>query len=207
MRAALLSSAGLAAALLIALTSTPAAQTKSKARTAPKAVTKKSGQPVNPDAATMADFLKRVDEYVALHKKAEDTIPKLPKEADPKELDTHERALQKLIQDARKDAKQGDLFTPAMQDLVRRYLRPVFTGRAGISIRKEIMDNEYKGNVVLTVNGRYPDEVPISTVPPQVLQQLPKLPEDLEYRFVRDNMILFDPHAHTIPDWVPNAFK
>jgi hypothetical protein len=43
-------------------------------------------------------------------------------------------------------------------------------------------------------------------MPPQVLKQLPKLPEELEYRFVRTNLILFDPHAHTIPDWVERAF-
>jgi hypothetical protein len=60
---------------------------------------------------------------------------------------------------------------------------------------------------VLTPNGRYPDDIPVSTVPPQVLQNLPKLPEELEYRFVRQNLILFDPHAHIIPDWVPQAFK
>jgi hypothetical protein len=69
------------------------------------------------------------------------------------------------------------------------------------------MDKEYKGNVILTPNGRYPDEIPVSTVPPQVLQFVPKLPEDLEYRFVRQNLILFDPHSHLIPDWVPQAFK
>jgi hypothetical protein len=69
------------------------------------------------------------------------------------------------------------------------------------------MDNEYKGNVVLAVNGRYPDEVPNSTVPPQVLSELPKLPEEMEYRFIRTNMILFDPHAHLIADFVERAFR
>ena len=58
----------------------------------------------------------------------------------------------------------------------------------------------------LAVNGRYPDEVPISTVPPQVLAQLPKLPEELEYRFIQNNLILFDPHSHTIADFVERAF-
>ena len=94
-----------------------------------------------------------------------------------------------------------------MQTLVRRLLVPIFRGTDGAHVRAEIMDNEYKGNVVLRPNGRYPDEIPVSTVPPQVLQFLPKLPEELEYRFVRQNMILFDPHAHVIPDWVPQAFK
>jgi hypothetical protein len=113
----------------------------------------------------------------------------------------------RLMQDARKTAKQGDLFTPAMQRLVRNLLRPVFSGPDARQLRAEILDNEYKGDVKVAVNARYPDEVPISTVPPQVLAQLPKLPEELEYRFVRTNMILFDPHAHIIADFVPQAFK
>jgi len=44
-------------------------------------------------------------------------------------------------------------------------------------------------------------------MPPQVLKSLPKLPEQLEYRFVLTNLILFDPHAHIIPDFVEQAFK
>ena len=44
----------------------------------------------------------------------------------------------------------------------------------------------------LTVNGRYPDTVPLTTIPPQVLQTLPKLTEDLEYRFIGDWLILLD---------------
>ena len=59
----------------------------------------------------------------------------------------------------------------------------------------------------LAVNGRYPDEVPISTVPPQVLAPLPKLPEELEYRFIQNNLILFDPHAHIIADFIERAFQ
>ena len=38
--------------------------------------------------------------------------------------------------------------------------------------------------MTLKVNGRYPDAVPLSTVPPQVLKGLPNLPEELQYRFV-----------------------
>jgi hypothetical protein len=165
------------------------------------------GGQTNPDAATIKDFLGRVDKYVELHKKAEATLPPLPKQTDPNQIDTHERALAKLIQAARAGARPGDLFSPAMQRLVRRLLVPVFRGRDGAQIKSEILDNEYKGSVQLKVNGRYPDEVPISTVPPQVLQQLPKLPEELEYRFVRNHMIIFDPHAHIIPDFVERAFQ
>ena len=163
--------------------------------------------PVNPDAATIEAFKARVDEYVALHRKLESTLPPMPKQTTPQHVDAHERALAKLIQEARVDAKQGDILQPPMQELVRRLLVPVFTGKAGEQIKDEITDKEYKGSVKLVVNGRYPDEVPVSTMPPQVLAALPKLPEELEYRFVLNNLILFDPHAHIIPDFVEHAFK
>ncbi|HVD93013.1 MAG TPA: hypothetical protein VNC21_12045 [Vicinamibacterales bacterium] len=162
---------------------------------------------VNPNAVTIKEFLKRVDVYVALHKKLEATLPALPKQTDPTVIDKHERALARLVQEGRKDAKPGDLLFPAIQRVVRSLLRPIFTGKAGTQIRGEIVDNEYKGNVKLVVNGRYPDEVPISTVPPQVLEALPKLPEELEYRFIQNTLILFDPHAHVIADFMERAFN
>jgi hypothetical protein len=162
---------------------------------------------VNPDAATIKAFTDRVQDYVALHRKLEATLPSLPKQTTPQQMDAHERALAKLIQQARSTAKPGDLFIPSMQRLVRRLLVPVFAGRAGAQIKSEITDNEYKGDVKLVVNGRYPDAVPVSTMPPQVLAELPKLPEELQYLFIRHALILFDPHAHIIPDFMDNAFK
>ena len=57
----------------------------------------------------------------------------------------------------------------------------------------------------LTVNARYPDIVPLTTIPPQVLQTLPKLTEDLEYRFIGNALILLDVHAHIIADFIEDA--
>jgi hypothetical protein len=196
-----------ALALTLGLLGLQAPRVQPPGQRAPETSAKKSVNPNDANAAVIKDFLKRVDEYVALHKKFEDTLPPLPKQTTPQNIDQHQRALAKLIQQGRKGAKQGDLFTPQMQALVRRLLRPVFAGPDGAHVRTEILDNEYKSNVVLTPNGRYPDEIPVSTVPPQVLSNLPKLAEELEYRFVRQNLIVFDPHAHVIPDWVPQAFK
>lgn len=161
---------------------------------------------VNASAAVNQDFLKRVDAYITLHKKLEATLPKLPEQTTPQQIDTHQRALAALIQAARTNAKPGDLLTPAMQQRIRTLLRPVFTGQDGQQIKAEILDKEYKGNVKLIVNGRYPDEVPISTVPPQVLVALPDLPEELEYRFIQNSLILFDSHAHIIVDHMDRAF-
>jgi hypothetical protein len=57
----------------------------------------------------------------------------------------------------------------------------------------------------IAVNERYPDEVPLSTMPPEVLEFLPKMPEELEFRFVGRDLIIMDPHAHLIVDFVRNA--
>ena len=55
------------------------------------------------------------------------------------------------------------------------------------------------------VNGPYPDEEPLSTVPPNVLASLPELPEDIEYRFVGKHLILRDARANLIIDYIANA--
>jgi hypothetical protein len=160
---------------------------------------------VNPDAATIADFMKRVNEYVALHKQLERKLPALPDKATPQQMDTHERALAQLVQENRAGAKPRDIFTEPMQRIIRRLLRQVFRGAGGAQVKKEILE-EYTEPVVVKVNGRYPDTVPLSTVPPQVLKGLPDLPEELEYRFVGDRLILLDPRAHIIVDYMERVF-
>jgi hypothetical protein len=104
----------------------------------------------------------------------------------------------------RSGAKQGDLFTPEAQVVIKRLLATVFGGADGKELKASIMD-ESTVNVKLAVNARYPDSVPISTVPPQVLQTLPELTEDLEYRFIGDNLIILDSHAHVIADYIEDA--
>jgi hypothetical protein len=162
---------------------------------------------VNQDAKVIAEFENRVTTYLELRNKLEDTLKDVPKQTDPTSADRHQRALEKLVQTTRKSAKAGDIFVPEMQQLVRRLLRPIFAGTSGKQMRDEIHDNEYKGNAPLKVNARYPDEVPLSTMPPQVLQALPKLPDELEYRFITTNLILFDPHAHIVVDYMPRAYR
>jgi hypothetical protein len=80
----------------------------------------------------------------------------------------------------------------------------VFGGPGGAALRASIMD-ENPGTLKLAVNDPYPDSVPLSTVPPQVLQGLPKLPEQLEFRFIGNRLILMDLHAHLIVDLIDNA--
>jgi len=157
------------------------------------------------DAAALATMNDRLKDYVDLHLKLEANLPRLPNEATPEQIDKNQRAFEQQMRTARSGAKPGDIFTPEAQVVIKRLLATVFGGPDGKQLRASIMD-ENPASVKLIVNGRYPDAVPISTVPPQVLQTLPKLTEDLEYRFISDNLILLDSHAHVIADYITDAF-
>jgi hypothetical protein len=158
---------------------------------------------VNAAAATQAEFLKRVDAYAQLHKKLEAMLPKLPEQATPQQIDQNQRALGVLVAQARAGAKPGDLFTPDMQRLVRRLFIDVFKGEAGREAKRQIHDEPHP--ITPEINKRYPDVVPLATMPLRVLAELPKLPDELEYRFVDRHLILMDVHAHLILDYVLNA--
>ena len=150
------------------------------------------------------EFTAQVKAYAALRARHEATLPKLPKEATPQQIDFNQRELGRLIKQARAAAKPGDIFTPTMQAYVRTQLVKVFTGPEGAARLASVMDENPVGTRV-AVNDRYPDRIPLSTMPPEVLQVLPKMPEELEYRFVGDNLVILDPHAHIIVDYVPAA--
>src|SRR5918994_5636434 len=77
---------------------------------------------VNQDARLAAEFKARVNAYMDLHAGLESKLPKLSKEATPEEIDRHQRALGRMIADARRTAKPGDLFTRDIRALFRRYL-------------------------------------------------------------------------------------
>ena len=54
----------------------------------------------------------RLRDYIELHLKLERSLPKLPKEATPQQIDSNQRAFEKLMRETRTKAKPGDLFTP-----------------------------------------------------------------------------------------------
>jgi hypothetical protein len=153
---------------------------------------------------TVSDFQKRCDDYVALHKKIESGLPRVPDDASPEQIDLGQQALSKGIRAARASARVGDVFSPAIQAHVRRVLGAIFASGDGKQLRDSILDENPVGAAV-RINGDYPDEIPLSTMPPQVLDALPRLPKELEYRFVGERLILFDHHAHLIVDYIAQA--
>ncbi len=156
------------------------------------------------DLQTVNGFNARVREYAALHNKLESTLPAFATDTSPQLIDKHQRGLEQLMVVSRAAAKRGDIFTPDAERFFRRVLGQVFAGADGRQLKATIMD-ENTADVKLAVNARYPDEIPLSTMPPQVLAVMPKLPDELEYRFIGARLILLDVHAHIIVDYIDNV--
>jgi hypothetical protein len=183
---------------------------------------KAAEQNANPDALVLADFQKRIDAYMAIHKEAAKDAPPRKETKNPADIKAAQDALGAKIRAARATAKQGDILTPEIQNKFRRLAYPVVTsptpqGTVGKEVKKDIKE-ELKENteerkeeggkpVVLKVNATYPDDTPLPTTPPQVLMHLPKLPEQLEYRLIGKNLIIRDVEANIIVDFVPNAIQ
>ena len=166
------------------------------------------GSNVNPDAGLVADFKKRVDEYVKLREKAVAAVPvDLQEKSKPAEITAAEKTLAQKVREARPAAKPGDIFTPATQASFRRLLKPSLTKGPDAADNKAIIkdDAPAANEVPFKVNAEYPKEVPLSTVPPDVLLTLPALPKDVEYRFAGKHLLLFDVKANIIVDFMLNA--
>ena len=111
------------------------------------------------------------------------------------------------IRSARSSVKRGDIFTPATEAMFRRLLRPQVTGTSDAADNKAIIkdDAPKPQEVPFKVNGEYPKDAPLSTVPPDVLKSLPPLPENLQYRFVGRHLILYCTRGNLIVDYMLNA--
>ncbi len=60
---------------------------------------------------------------------------------------------------------------------------PELKGQKGVAT-KEVLKEDAPPPMALKVNVRYPENAPLPTVPPNLLANLPQLPEDLEYRII-----------------------
>ena len=159
---------------------------------------------VNADAQLSVDFLNRVNTYLELHKKLEATLPPLSAKPTPTEIDTHARALARLIAQARSSAAQGDLLTRDVRAYLRRQMNRALAGPDGAAIKASMREDNV-GPVKVRINTRYPDAAPLSTMPPQILAELPKLPGDMEYHFIAERLILLDVHAQMVVDYMDDA--
>jgi hypothetical protein len=148
----------------------------------------------------IADFSARMDAYAALRRELEQGLPALKVTNDPAEIVRTENMLAIRIRQARRHARRGDIFTPNIRAAFRELLRSRTTPGTC-----ELIKDDNPGEFGYDVNGTYPKTQPVSTVPASMLAVLPRLPADIQYRFLRRDLILHDLRANVILDRIENA--
>ncbi len=164
----------------------------------------KSSPKVNQDAAISADFEKRIADYMKLRQSAQAGLTTPKNTPSPTHIIEYQHQLADRIRSARPQAQQGDIFTPEIANVFRRLVSQSVNGPQGIRIRKSYERAEPIRGVHLAVNEAYPDGLPLQSMPPSLLQNLPKLPKELEYRFVDHELVLRDIAANLIVDFIPD---
>ena len=162
------------------------------------------GDTVNADSAIVQDFEKRVADYVQLRKTVESKLSKLRSTESTEKIAHNQHELAEGIMKARGSARQGDIFTPAVDKEFRRLMGFAMQSRDAARIRKSLQSAEPVAGLP-QVNHPYPAGTPMQSTPPSLLLNLPHLPPDLEYRFVSRTLILLDTKANVIIDYMPNV--
>ncbi|HKQ99117.1 MAG TPA: hypothetical protein VJT09_00510 [Pyrinomonadaceae bacterium] len=195
--------AGLGACLtILSLTFLPASLTARPSLTAQTQEAQATLSPQNKQLVTT--FEGRVKEYVKLREGLENTLPKLSTDSTPEQIEAHKRAFEEIVRTARPAAKQGDIFTPAAANYIRKIIKDTFTGKDRLELRKTVLEAETQG-VPLRVNYSYPETKELVEMPPTLLLRLPQLPKQVKYRFVSRNLLLVDRENGLIVDYMLNA--
>ena len=84
-------------------------------------------------------------------------------------------------------------------------IRGTFQGPNAPNVRKTIRQGEPVQGWQLIVNDDYPEQLPLTTVPPTLLLHLPQLPSGVAYRIIGHDFVLEDTEARLIVDFIPGA--
>jgi hypothetical protein len=157
------------------------------------------------DKAELKSFSERAYAYIKMTR----ALPagKLSPKSNVEDLAKQRETLRATIQQARPDAKQGDIFNPAAANVIRKLLHDVFTRPGGAKVLASLRHAEPVGPQDMKVNGVYPNVAgqPLQSVPPTILLNLPMLPKGLEYRISDHTLALRDSDANMVVDFLPDA--
>jgi hypothetical protein len=162
--------------------------------------------PLTMDEQALTQFDHAVDDYVALHRRIERSLPPRRLFDDAEEMFAARDRLRSGILAERRDARQGDIFTPAVAQAIADNLLGAIEecGHDPADILDDINAERLPGTPEPHVNGRYPWGIG-SVMWPTLLRVLPELPAELEYRFSDRDLVLIDVHANVVVDILQNA--
>lgn len=157
----------------------------------------------NPQALALAEFQKRLQGYLDLRTSLGAKLKPLAPTADSAELTARQDTLAAAIREARKTAKPGDMIPTRVAGQIRNIVASDFGKRSPTT--KRAVFEEVPDGVRPVINKTMPDNAALATVPPLLLNQLPRLPDNLQYRFIDRHVILMDGDTRIIIDYILNV--
>jgi hypothetical protein len=157
------------------------------------------------------DAIQRVESaikaYIALRDEATQALPPLETSPDAEDFLIVADAMAAAIRLARPWAAEGDVINPEAAILLRRRIRSTLSER-GCAVADIFADQRNDPSYPVPPRPIVHDQFDWgrgSFMPACVLRVLPPLPEDLQFRFVQQDLVLVDVDADLVVDVLPDA--
>ena len=157
-------------------------------------------RPTNARGAALADFQKRTQAYLKLRESLAKKLEPLTPTASASDLQARQQALAAALRTARAKARQGDMIPVPVQEFIRETVRDDYKRRAPV-VKQATLEEVPQGPPP-GINKTYPEQAALPTLPPLLLARLPRLPDNLQYRFYGRHMVLLDGDTEIVVDYV-----
>jgi hypothetical protein len=150
-------------------------------------------------------FTENVSAYAALHHQVERFLPPQQNYIDPEEGLAYVAALRRALCAVRPNAREGDIFGSAAGE-IRWHVRYALRAH-GIEVRDllvEMAADTEDGARLPVVNEAFSWALG-NLMPAAVIEALPPLPDELQYRLVGNSLVLVDIHAGLVVDILRNV--
>ena len=147
-----------------------------------------------------------ITQYVRLHRRLERSLPPEHLFDDSEDMSLATDELHAALVDARPLAREGSIFTPAVAYVFSARLERAIDrlGRTPGEVWIAMNRGYLSGVPEIRVNDRFPP-IRYARVWPALLDALPPLPDELQYRFVDRDLVLVDVHADLVVDILRDA--
>lgn len=156
------------------------------------------------EAAAIKQFDIAIAKYMALRHKLSSEVSGPVKDSSSLQVNNASDALAGGITRARRNARVGSIFGAPVAAVIKRRIADAVRTEKLISVLADI-DDEGGPGLSPKVHLRLPVSAQMATMPPSLLEVLPPLPKELEYRILGRYLIVRDVDASLILDYIPAA--